>query len=495
MPRRRPPHPRRPAAAAVDAFTHRSDPALLPRLNVLLGALTTRPGNRRHGHQPTSDRPDAAITGTGAHARLRPEYTRTTALPARITAYATTGRLPTDTTWPSHSEARQSVLAHAALHGHSLATITRPDRPRPPLASRIGRRLHPLPPNADTALTRDFHKALTWAATNTAYFRPIRAQDQELHTRGGGKGPELHRRWLANALAWLDSEYPGHRYRWIGAAIYQALAIHAVRAGEVINGVPVVGVGGTFAVDCHGAAEPRPRSGNSCATPATARLPAGPHPHRPRPRTRLLRTDPTTRHDPCARCIAATRVEDVHPAWKIIGHRHRRIYELIVHHQLDNPADVFAAAHVGSSSGYTTLAALATAGLITRDARPPHTGTDRPRRDRRPRTISTSNAHNASQRHQRERAGWHDWLQAREDARRPRDTASPQPLMFSYRRRTRPAPAGIPCRSTGHRTPRGRRGTTCHRAARRACRGTNYCRPLAARDPNVYEMRGPRRST
>ena len=52
------------------------------------------------------------------------------------------------------------------------------------------------------------------------------------------------RSWLANAIAWLDSEYPGHRYRWIGAAIYQALAIHAARSGEIINGVPLVGVGG-----------------------------------------------------------------------------------------------------------------------------------------------------------------------------------------------------------------------------------------------------------
>ena len=45
-------------------------------------------------------------------------------------------------------------------------------------------------------------------------------------------------------MAWLDKRIRGHRYRWIGAAVYQALAMHAVRAGEVINGVPVVGVGG-----------------------------------------------------------------------------------------------------------------------------------------------------------------------------------------------------------------------------------------------------------
>ena len=33
-------------------------------------------------------------------------------------------------------------------------------------------------------------------------------------------------------------------------------------------------------------------------------------------------------------------------AWKVIGHRHRRIYELIAHHELDKPDEIFAAAHI-----------------------------------------------------------------------------------------------------------------------------------------------------
>ena len=116
--------------------------------------------------------------------------------------------------------------------------------------------------------------------------------------------------------------------------------------------------------------------------------------------------------------IAATRVEDVHPAWKIIGHRHRRVYEAIVHRQLTDPQDVFAAAHISTSTGYAALAALTTAGLITR--RRGHLSAGPVRLD------DIAAAHHLDeqrtqriQRHQRERSAWHDWLTTREDARTP----------------------------------------------------------------------------
>lgn len=123
--------------------------------------------------------------------------------------------------------------------------------------------------------------------------------------------------------------------------------------------------------------------------------------------------------------INTTRVEDVHPAWKIIGHRHRRIYELIVHRQLSDPKEVIAAAHVATSTGYAALGALSTAGLITRQhghlsAGP--VGLD---------DIATAHhldEHRAQriERHQRERAAWHDWLTTREDLRTPvAETVSP----------------------------------------------------------------------
>ena len=399
-----------PLATAVDAFTRRSDPGLLPHLYALLGAV--RPTAVRAAHQPAAH---PAITGAGAHARLRPEYTRSGDLPPRVTSYATTRHMPPDTTWPSHSEARQSVLAHAALHGHSLATIralTAPGRPwHQGLAGAYNRYHH----NAEAALERDFRKALTWAAANSTNFQPVRAQEQ-VHTRGAGGGPALHREWLANATAWLQQEFPRHRYRWTGAAVYQALAVHAVRAGEVINGVPVVGVGGRSLSIAAGLLS---ETTVWQFLRDTRDLPGSP----------LVRTRVAQGREPDyyaltqqnliatgRRVSAATRIEDVHLAWKVVGHEHRRRYEVIVHEPLERPQDAFAAAHVSTSSGYATLAALATAGLITRTRG--HLGPG-------PVTLDDiAAAHHLDDqraqriaRHQRERADWHTWLTMREELR------------------------------------------------------------------------------
>lgn len=397
-----------PLGAAIDSFTTRSDPGLLPRLNVLLGALNPAPTTI------SSPAPNA-ITGTGPEARLHPDYTRDTDLPARITTYATTGQLPDDSTWRSHSEARQAVLAHAALHGHSLATVkalTAPGRPwHTGLAGAYTRYAH----HADKAMTRDWDKALNWAATTGPLFRPVRAQEQ-LHTGGTTKGPKLLRAWLANALAWLDVEYAGHRYRWIGAAVYQALAIHAVRHGETINGVPVVGAGGrslsiaTGLINETTVWEFLRATREQAGSPLVLTRPAhGRHPdHYALTQQHRLRVS--------AQTVTNTRVEDVHIAWKIIGHRHRRIYELIAHHGVTKCADIFAAAHASTSTGYTTLTALSTVGLITRRRGEVGPG---------PVTLDDiAAAHHLDeqrtariQRHQRERAAWHSWLDLREEAR------------------------------------------------------------------------------
>jgi len=198
--------------------------------------------------------------------------------------------------------------------------------------------------------------------------------------------------------------------------VYQALAIHAVRAGEVINGVPVVGVGGrSLSIAAGLIAETTVWQ----FLRETRDLPGSP----------LVRTRTAQGREPdyyalthqnvlntSERAVAATRVEDVHLAWTVVGHRHRRVYELIVHHRLTRPADVFAAAHVGSSSGYTTLAALATAGLITRThgtVVPGPTSLDQIAAAHR---LDERRAQRIG-RHRRERAGWHAWLQTREDAR------------------------------------------------------------------------------
>ena len=117
-----------------------------------------------------------------------------------------------------------------------------------------------------------------------------------------------------------------------------------------------------------------------------------------------------------AEAIATTRIENVHLAWKVVGHRHRRIYELIAHRGLTTPADIFAAAHVATSTGYTTLAALSTAGLIHRSRGTVTIG--------RVALADIAAAHHLDEqrneriaRHQRQRADWHTWLALRESLR------------------------------------------------------------------------------
>lgn len=397
-----------PLEAAVDALTTRSAPGLLPQLSILLGALPS----------PARPAPAATVTGVAEHARLDPAHTRTTPIPARIIAYATTGKLRTESPWKSHSEARQSVLAHAALHGHSLATIRALSAPGRPwhtgLAAAYARYGH----NADTALQRDFTKALAWAAANTPNFRPVRAQEQELHTRGGPVGPPLLRSWLANATAWLNSRYAGQPYRWIGAAIFQALALHAAQSGEIVNGVPVVGVGGRSL---------------SLATGLLAETTVWDflravrdEPGAPLVRTRVAQGRDAdvyalTQQNPAPidhTALASARVETVHIAWKVIGHHHRRVYELITHRGLTTPADICAAAHISTSTGYSTFAALATAGLIVRT-----------RGSVTPGPVSLDDiaaAHHLHEyraerisRHRHQRATWHTWLAIRDAERTP----------------------------------------------------------------------------
>lgn len=399
-----------PITAAQDALTRRSDPGLLPRLNVLLGALPPSEGTK------TTPQPSRhTLVGTGSHVRLDPHYVRTGDMPDRITLYATTGRLPSDNSWTSHSEARQSVLAHAVLHGHSLATITALMTPGRPWHAGLARAYTRYHHNAQAALARDVDKALRWAAANSHFFRPVNAQDQR-HTRGGGYGPELHRRWLANATAWIEQEFPQHRYRWIGPAVYQALAVHAVRSGSVVNGVPVVGVGGRSLSIA---------TGLLSETTVWQFL----RDTRDRPGSPLVRTRVAQGRQPDyyalttqnpiesgSSVIASTRIEDVHNAWHVIGHRHRRVYELVVHRGLAEVKDVFAAAHVSPSTGYTSLAALATAGLIVRSRGRVGPGTTS--------LDDIASAHHLAQyraqrieRHQRERAVWNTWLTLRENAR------------------------------------------------------------------------------
>lgn len=362
-------------AAALDAFTTRSAPALLPRLYELLGALkprTTTTDTAADADAPAAS-VDAFCTGDGEHQRLETHYVRNDPLHPDIEAYAQRAVMATgQRQWKSHSEARMSVLTAAIARGHSLATITALIAPGGPWHHGLGQAYNRYRHGADKALHRDFQHAMHWLCTNTLQYR--HPQHQRKYTQGGktptgARGPESLRLWLTNALAWADGEYAGKRYRWTVYAVLQTLAWHAYAAGEQINGTWVVAVGGrSLALGTGLLSEDavwrvlrdlRDRPG---APLILTRRGAG------------LDADAyalTTPKRSAGHEISADRVriEPVHDAWSVAGHHLRRIYELIVYHGLTSKADVYAAAAVSRTAGDDAVIALEVLGLVRRAGR------------------------------------------------------------------------------------------------------------------------------
>jgi hypothetical protein len=354
--------------AAHDAFTTRSAPDLLPQLYVLLGTLTPSP------HTPSPARADPTPTytiGEGDNQRLAPAYVRHDPLPAAVHDFATHGTLATaDRTWPTPSEARMSVIAHAVWRGHSQASITALIAPGRPWHNGLGAAYRRYRHHTPAALGRDVTKAITWLTNNPLKDQP--PQHKTKYTQGGpagGTGPEHIRKWLANGYGWADQEFRGQRYRWTVYCVLQSLAVNAARAGQTVNGTPVVGVGGRALSLAAGLLSPdtiwrvlrdlrdRPGSPVTHIRPAigvdadwyalTSQNP--------------IETDSVR--------LQRARVEDVHPAWFVLGHHHRRAYELIAHHGITRKDSLCAAARVSTSTLNATISALATAGLLTSTGR------------------------------------------------------------------------------------------------------------------------------
>ena len=374
---------------------------------MLLGALPAPPA-------ATASPGAATLSGAGDHARLDPAYTRTSPLPPRITDYATTGHLPANGTWRSHSEARQSVLAHAALHGHSLATIRAliaPGRPwHPGLAAAYTRYRH----NADKALERDFTKALAWAAANSPKFPTSPCTRSRTTHTGGSSG-------FASS-----AELAGQRDRLAGHANTPgtATAGSALRSFKPWPSTPPDPARSSTEYpsseweDAHcrwpPACSARPLSGTSCA-------PSAIRPGAPLVRTRLAQGRDAdfyalTRQNPAPTRRRSHRLgpRRRRPP-RLESHRppHRRIYELIVHRGLTNPHDICAAAHVSTSTGYTSLAALATAGLIRRGRGTVTSGSTSLDTIAAAHHLDDQRAERIT-RHQQQRATWHRWLAIRD---------------------------------------------------------------------------------
>lgn len=362
-----------PLEAAVEAFTTRSAPELLPRLYELLGAVKPRPGTApAHASASAGDPVAPYCTGDGATRRLTPTYTRDDAMHADLTAYAQRGTMPSSQRqWRSHSEARMAVLTAAIARGHSLASITTMTAPGGPWEHGLGQAYSRYRNAADSALKRDFHHALTWLCVNVIKHR--HPQHKIKYSQGGsaGKGPrgplEL-RRWLANASSWADVEYRGHRYRWTVQSVLQALAWSALVGGQQINGVWVVGVGGRSLSLATGLLSEdavwrvlrdlRDREG---APLVLTRRHIGVEAD-----VYALTTQNVVVNNWAAERV---RVEPVHDAWSVLGHHRRRIYELIVCHGLTDRADVYAAAAVPRSTGDEAIRDLELVGLVARTGR------------------------------------------------------------------------------------------------------------------------------
>ncbi|ODQ91359.1 hypothetical protein BHQ17_16775 [Mycolicibacterium holsaticum] len=406
--------------AAVEALTTRSDPELLPRLLMLLGALNP-PARQRSASTTDSPATTTEYTvGAGADRRISGQYVRHDPLPADVAAYATHGTInPARLTWQSNHEARQSVVVNAIARGHSLATLREMIAPDGPWSQGLGAAYHRYNHRSDQALERDVAKAFHWLITNVLKSSPPRHKTK--NTPGGytpgPRGPKDLRDWLANAMAWADREFAGKRYRWTVHAVLQSMAFYAVLAGEHRSGTWLVGVGGrTLSLSCgllsedtvwRVLADLRERPG---APLVLARQHIGTEAD-----VYALTMQNRVSNDPAD--AERVRIEPVHDAWIVLGHHLRRIYELVAHHGLTNKADIYAAAAVARATGDAMVLDLEVAGLLKRTGR----GTVA----RGPVELdSIAQGHHLDearavrlQRHQAERAAWKNWLDEREQVR------------------------------------------------------------------------------
>lgn len=349
--------------AAIETFTTRSQPDLLPRLYMLLGALKeTRPATA------TPERPLETYTeGHDHERRLAAPYIRTDPLPAVVANYATHGtRDDSRPTWQSNHEARMSVITQAVARGHSVASLRTMIADGGPWHEGLGKAYLRYQHRADEALARDVTKAFTWLTTNVLKSSPPRHKSK--YSPGGQQGPRGAldlRAWLANATAWADQEFAGRRYRWTVHAVFQGLAFHAAVAGEDRAGSWLVGVGGRALSLATGLlsedtvwrvlADVRERPG---APVLLVRRHVG------------LEADvyALTRQNVVstnAHAVQRCRIEPVHEAWAVLGHHLRRIYELITHHGLTRKRDLYAAAAVPRATGDAMVHDLRIAGLIS----------------------------------------------------------------------------------------------------------------------------------
>ncbi len=405
---------------AIEVFTTRSEPTLLPRLSMLLGALKPTPSQRSATAAGAPAGLDVFTVGDGEDQRLATPYVRDDPMPLEVSDYAMHGVISTSRpTWQSHHEPRMSVVVHAIARGHSHASLREMIASDGPWRNGLGRAYERYRHRSDQALGRDVAKALSWLTTNVLKSSPPRHKSKNTPggTRGGPRGPKDLRDWLSNALAWADQEFAGKRYRWTVHAVLQSMAFYAVVAGEKRSGTWLVGVGGrSLSVGCgllsedtvwRVLADVREREG---APLVMVRQHIGIDAD-----VYALTSQNRVSTDPARG--QRVRVEPVHDAWIVLGHHLRRVYELIAYHGLTNKADVYAAAAIPRATGDAMVIDLEVAGLIARTGR----GTvgrgsvsldGHAERQRLGEYRATR-----LERHRAERSAWRRWLAEREHIR------------------------------------------------------------------------------
>ncbi|WP_067470809.1 hypothetical protein [Nocardia amamiensis] len=407
-----------PVDEAAAALRQGAEPGLLARLREYLG-VDPDP-------TPTPAAAPAELSadlweGVGSAARLRGHWCWHSPIPGHVEAFAVTGAMPADGRWPSRSEARASVLAACAKRGWSLDDVrARRDDTWRGLAGAYAHYQRP-----DEELAADWDRVCTRWITPGVLVRSPEHRTIELTPPEGAYGSksaplhsDTHTRWLATAHAWVHQTWPGQQHRWTVIAVLDALAYAALVAGKVgRDGTPLVAVGVRALAGFAG----------MLAVGTVADVLAD---LRERPGSPILRIRRAVgREADCYSLVTAysgpeldqavvpvpfdrVQLRPVHDAWRVLGLHHRAVYQLIVDTGLTSVADVLAAAGVGRSSGYDTLAVLAQAGLITRGR-----GTVSPGEITLDDIADAHGLHEVRAEYvariQRQRAQWHAWLELR----------------------------------------------------------------------------------
>jgi len=351
---------------AVFAFADRASPDFLDQLAALLGPATASEPETDLGG-PDRDPSTDVFEGVGEHRHLRSAYRRRDPISDVVLAFAAGGKLAADGRWKSRSEARQAALYAAAARGCSFFDISQQ-------ASSTGEWRRGLwaayskYPNPLERMHRDWIKACQWL--ELAVHRVRQGTHKKDHTGGGGEVPgcgEVHRAWLAHASAWCDITLRSAAGRHATAAVLQALSVMAVRAGTVVKGVPTVAVGGRSLSLAAGLLS------ESTVWTTLRRLretPGSPlllirKGEGPRPDQYALVTPDVT--DPHPDAHGRPRVTPVHPAWIVIGHQHRRVYELVLS-GVSTPRDLAIAARMSRTAVYDSVSELSRCGLLNRSS-------------------------------------------------------------------------------------------------------------------------------